>query len=338
MDKAFTEQLRADAAAGNKTAERFLIQASLAEGNADEIEAVLDGCVDPDHRRFLLAELRCFHDWPGTESWQDLLRQCASAGHREARFVMSVYREWAALSNLATSDKTTDDLEAADCFEWRAPEWSQALAGQGLVVERSGAFAPRAVIEHIRALLGPQLKASTVINPDSGQRMAHPVRINQCAQWLPEQLGWIGKLFETRLAQAGQYTVANGEVLSLLHYAPGQRYKAHYDCVNSQLAQSHEGQLQGGQRTLTVLLAMGDADLEGGETCFPFLKSATTMSTGELLRWNNTGEDGEPLRSSLHEGREVQAGEKWLLSKWVRERSTPYGKEICMAEQVPATN
>ena len=210
MDESFSEQLRTDAAAGNKTAERFLIQASLAVGNVEEIETLLERCADVEHRRFLVAELRCFHDWPGSESWQDLLRQGAASGHREARFIMSVYREWAEASGLLTPGDPTNQEKAADCFAWRLPEWSQVLSGQGLVVDRSSTFAPRIVIEHIRALLGPKLQASAVIDPANGQRMAHPVRVNQCAQWLPEHLGWIGKLLEIRLAQAGRYAVANG--------------------------------------------------------------------------------------------------------------------------------
>ena len=73
---------------------------------------------------------------------------------------------------------------------------------------------------------------------------------------------------------------------------------------------------------------MGNDDYTGGETRFPKLDVSVKGATGELVRFNNTDEDMQPLRASLHEGVPVESGEKWLLSKWVRERSTPYGREI----------
>ena len=42
---------------------------------------------------------------------------------------------------------------------------------------------------------------------------------------------------------------------------------------------------------------------------------------GDALLWSNVKPDGaiEPL--TLHEGRPPASGEKWLLSKWMRDRS-----------------
>ena len=118
---------------------------------------------------------------------------------------------------------------------------------------------------------------------------------------------------------------------SLLHYAPGQRYKAHLDCISERQATSADGIRQGGQRIMTLLLSLGDDGYGGGETWFPHLDAGVKADTGELLRFNNTDRDGQPLRSSLHAGQPVTHGEKWLLSKWVRERPTPYGGEIRLA-------
>jgi prolyl 4-hydroxylase len=266
---------------------------------------------DTRQQRFVEAELRCFHAWPGKPPWQEALRQCAEEGHDEARAVVAIYDAWG-----------WDD--------WCPPEWTSVILDKGLCVERSAAFAPPILVSYLRNLLGPQLKPSAVIDPDTGKPIAHPVRINQCAQWYPEHLGWVGKLFETRLAVSGGYRAARGEVPSLLHYTPGQRYKAHLDCISDKQAGSQEGLAQGGQRTLTILLALGDDGYDGGETWFPHLEAGARAATGELLRFNNTGDDGQALRSSLHAGQPITAGEKWLLSKWVRERETPYGREICL--------
>lgn len=334
MNADYRDRLRADADAGNRVAERLLLLDLLANDAADQIEDLLSRCGDSDHKRYLEAELCCFHGWPAQDSWQNLLRDCAAAGHGEARLVVSVYHAWARSSGTLAPDDTADDCSADGWDEWQPPEWTRLISGEGLAVERSTEFAPRTLIGYLRSLLGAQLRPSAVVDPDTGRAIAHPVRINQSAQWLPEHLGWIGKLFECRLARAGGYDVAHGEVPSLLHYQPGQRYKAHLDCIGRKLAESAEGQEQGGQRTLTLLLAMGNDDYEGGETYFPKLRAGAKAATGELLRFNNTDDDGQPLRSSLHEGQPVTASEKWLLSKWVREKTTPYGREIGLVTPV----
>jgi prolyl 4-hydroxylase len=200
----------------------------------------------------------------------------------------------------------------------------------GVNVTRSTTFATRALIGLLRSMLTPLLRPAAVVDPSSGKTIAHPVRINRVAQWLPEHLGWVGKLFECRLADAAGYPVENGEVLSLLHYQAGHRYKAHFDCLDSNHAASEAGRREGGQRTTTVLFAMGNDDVVGGETRFPRLNTSVKGATGEIVHFNNTSPAGQPLPASLHEGMLVESGEKWLLSKWVRESATPYGREIAL--------
>jgi len=305
-------RLIADAAAGNPVAERLLLLMLVASGDDDEIVAMLARIGDARHRRYVEAELSFFHAWAGELPWQEALQQCAAEGHGEARAVVAIYDAWG-------------------WDNWKPPEWTPVVTDKELRVERSATFAPPVLVDTLRNLLGPQLRPSAVIDPDTGKPIAHPVRINQCAQWYPEHLGWVGKLFERRLAAAGGFEVSHGEVPSLLHYTPGQRYKAHLDCISDKQAGSPEGRAQGGQRTLTILLALGDEGYEGGETWFPSVDAGAKAATGELLRFNNTDDDGQALRSSLHAGQPIIAGEKWLLSKWVRERETPYGREICLA-------
>jgi hypothetical protein len=338
MDEEYRQRLRADADSGNKIAERLLLNAWLAEENQDEIDELLDRYAakkDELGKKYLEAELSCFHGWPSEQSWQEMLRECCESGHREALFTSSVYREWAKFIGLSkSSDPAADELWDDAWLAWTAPNWTQIVEQDGVTVERSEEFAPSAVIGFVRAILGPQLSPSAVVNPKTGETMAHPVRINQSAQWFPETLGWAGKLFECRLADACGYSVSHGEVLNLLHYRPGQRYKTHVDCISTAQAQSPEGQVQGGQRLMTVLVAMGNNDFTGGETAFPRLKESIRLTTGQLLSFNNADKSGQPLPASLHEGRPVQSGEKWLLSKWVRQLPTPYGREVSLAGPV----
>jgi len=332
MDENYRNQLRADTEAGNKVAERLLIYGLLAEQQHEEIVALLNrmgqrsGAV---HRDFLEAELGCFHAWPSRMPWPDLLRECCDAGHSGARFVSAAYHDWAQCGGkLAHGADGNNKMWAEGWSDWTLPTWTTVIDCEGVKVERSNDFAPHALVGSLRSMLGSQLLPSTVIDPNSGTAMAHPVRINRSTQWLPEQLGWIGKLFECRLAESCGYDVAHGEVLNLLHYQRGQRYKPHLDSISSEQAGSSGGRAQGGQRTMTILMGMGNADFTGGETYFPKLEVGVQLGAGELLRFNNVDADGNPLQSSIHEGKPLESGEKWLLSKWVRQLPTPYGREI----------
>lgn len=341
MDEEIRQRLEHDAEAGNKVAERLLLNDWLAGDHADAIDRLLDRRLRDSAQdgRLLLAELACFHAWPADQPWQEMLCECCSSGHKEALFIASIYHDWAGLGEAAAllgrrinePDAAEDHMLWADGWDgWTPPAWETLIDRDGVAVACSSTFASRYMIGFLRSILAPQLRPSSVVDPASGQTMAHPVRINQCAQWHPEHLGWVGKLFECRLAEACGYDVANGEVLSLLHYRPGQRYKAHLDCIGTRQAESEQGQNEGGQRTMTVLLAMGNDDFTGGETHFPRLDARARAGTGELLRFNNTDAGDQPLPASLHEGTPVTTGEKWLLSKWVRKLPTPYGREICI--------
>lgn len=329
MDAEHLAQLQQDAESGNRIAERLLLLTWLGADQRDALGDYLAAIRDDSHRHYVTAELACFHAYDSDPHWSELLRDSAAAGHTEAQSMVSLYHDWARHCGLLNDD--ADDCSDPNWHAWQPPTWTTMAYGQGLTIEKSTAFIPRSLVNYLRQLLGPQLRPSVVVDPDSGQAIAHPVRVNRAAQWYPEALGWIGKLFECRLAVTGGYAVNQGEVASLLHYVPGQQYKAHYDCIPRKHVDSEEGQAQGGQRTHTLLLALGNDDYAGGETAFPHLDARVRTDTGELMRFNNTDDDGEPNRFSLHEGTPVTTGEKWLLSKWVREAPTPYGRELCLS-------
>ena len=58
----------------------------------------------------------------------------------------------------------------------------------------------------------------------------------------------------------------------------------------------------------------------GGRTRFAELALEIAPRTGTLLAWNNLGRDGLANRWSHHEGMPVEAGSKYVLTKWYRER------------------
>lgn len=126
-------------------------------------------------------------------------------------------------------------------------------------------------------------------------------------------------LLRVRISLLVSLPVPNMEPPQVLHYAPGQELRAHFDFV---LDDTESGSKS--DRAATFLLSLND-DFEGGET--EFLKTGLRVRgrTGDGLFFANL-RDGEPDRDSLHAGRPVTSGEKWLFSQWIR--NAPYAAAV----------
>ncbi|HEX5182818.1 MAG TPA: 2OG-Fe(II) oxygenase [Allosphingosinicella sp.] len=114
----------------------------------------------------------------------------------------------------------------------------------------------------------------------------------------------------------------HGETIQGQRYSVGQQFKEHHDFFHASEAYWPEQERQGGQRTWTAMIFLNEPEA-GGQTAFPKAGIQVTPRTGNLLVWNNLDEYGEPNVYSLHTGRPVEAGVKYVITKWYRER--PWG-------------
>lgn len=172
-----------------------------------------------------------------------------------------------------------------------------------------------------------ELGASYVVNGESGELLLSEVRTGEYAQLLPTMEDWILLDIEQRIAQITGVPMFNGELSNILHYQPGQEYKAHYDFFHPRDPGSTVAMQDGGQRIKTALCYIEPSEA-GGETAFPRLDISISGHQGQLIVFNNTTNDSAPLPLSLHQGLPVIKGEKWLLTKWLREQSTSYQKDL----------
>ena len=111
----------------------------------------------------------------------------------------------------------------------------------------------------------------------------------------------------------------HGETIQGQRYAVGQQFKPHHDFFYKTEAYWEEQQKSGGQRTWTAMAFLNEPE-GGGQTFFPKVNVRVTPRTGNLLLWNNLDEFGEPNPYSLHTGCPVEAGTKYVITKWYRER------------------
>jgi prolyl 4-hydroxylase len=112
---------------------------------------------------------------------------------------------------------------------------------------------------------------------------------------------------------------SHGETIQGQRYAVGQQFKAHHDFFYTDQPYWPEQERTGGQRTWTAMMFLNEPDA-GGQTAFPKAGVRVTPRTGNILIWNNLDEFGQPNMFSLHQGMPVEAGVKYVITKWYRER------------------
>jgi prolyl 4-hydroxylase len=124
---------------------------------------------------------------------------------------------------------------------------------------------------------------------------------------------------ETGINQLLGIAAEHGETVQGQRYAVGQQFKPHHDFFHTDQPYWPAMEKSGGQRTWTVMAFLNKPDA-GGQTAFPKAGLRITPAAGYLLIWNNLDISGEPNDFSLHQGVPVEAGVKYVITKWYRER------------------
>jgi len=182
-------------------------------------------------------------------------------------------------------------------------------------------FLQPAACQWIMERARPSLDAARVKNAEQGGANVHAIRTNTGMGFSLIDTDLVIQLTHARIAAAINAPVAHQEPTNILHYAPGQEYRPHFDFIDPGVAHFARELQTVGQRTVTFLIYLND-DYEGGATTFPRLDWSFKGKAGDALAfWNVT--DGKPDQRTLHAGRPTTDGVKWLFSKWVRDRALP---------------
>ncbi len=164
----------------------------------------------------------------------------------------------------------------------------------------------------------PHLQPSTVIDPVTGDATQHPTRKAYATHFGPNFEDLVAGRLNRLIATATGTTRAQAEPLALLRYQPGGEYKPHMDSFESgQQPTTGTRWDTAGQRILTALLYLNDG-YGGGETEFSRIGLTIKGQMGDLLVFANVQADGTPDKLSLHAGKPVTQGQKWLGSRWIR--------------------
>jgi prolyl 4-hydroxylase len=127
---------------------------------------------------------------------------------------------------------------------------------------------------------------------------------------------------DERIAAFSRLNPLYGEPMQGQRYEVGQEFKAHTDYFEPQSVDYEKYTSVAGQRTWTVMIYLNDVQA-GGATRFKAIDKVVQPEAGKLLAWNNRRPDGSPNPSTIHHAMKVRAGEKYVVTKWFRER--PWG-------------
>jgi prolyl 4-hydroxylase len=164
-----------------------------------------------------------------------------------------------------------------------------------------------------------RLKRSTTVNPDTGKEDVIRNRTSEGIWYQRGEDSFIERM-DRRISSLMNWPVENGEGLQILHYGTTGEYRPHFDYFPPDQPGSAVHTAQGGQRVATLVIYLNDVP-DGGETIFPEAGMSVAAQQGGAVyfRYMNGQRQLDPL--TLHGGAPVLAGDKWIMTKWMRERA-----------------
>jgi hypothetical protein len=250
-------------------------------------------------------------DWPRA---LDYLQRAAELGFTPAQEQLRLLAggsgsDWAGL------------CRAVDLKAWRAGPAPRTLNDDPSLRVFEGLL-PAAVCAWLIARGRERLRPAQVYDARSGGPKADGSRRNSAAEFALADMDLVLLMVRERLGAATGLPVAGMQGPQVLHYAVGECFTPHHDFLDPSVEGHARDLALRGQRIATVLVYL-NADLEGGETDFPLIGARYRGGVGDGLAFANVDAAGQPDRRTLHAGLPPMAGEKWLLSQWVRDRAPP---------------
>lgn len=166
------------------------------------------------------------------------------------------------------------------------------------------------------ALAAQRLARSETVQVDTGASEVNDARTSDGMFFERGEFDVCVRL-EARLAALFGWPVENGEGLQVLRYRPGAEYKPHYDYFDIDRPGTPAILKRGGQRVASIVCYL-NTPTRGGATTFPDVGLEVAPVRGHAVFFSYD----RPLPStrSLHGGAPVLEGEKWVATKWLRER------------------
>jgi prolyl 4-hydroxylase len=180
-----------------------------------------------------------------------------------------------------------------------------------------------ALIERAR----PRLVASTIVDPATGRDVVTPHRTSRGMFFRLEEDALIARL-DRRISEIMNLPVENGEGFQVLHYPTGAVNTPHFDFLQPTSPANQASIARSGQRVSTLIAYLNEVE-DGGETVFPEAGWSVSPHPGSAVYFEYCNRFGQVDSRTVHAGNAVGRGEKWVLTKWMRQR------RFISAEHIP---
>lgn len=164
-----------------------------------------------------------------------------------------------------------------------------------------------------------KLKRSTTVEPATGAFAVIANRSSEGTYFTINADSFIARL-DQRVSALMNFPVDHGEGLQILHYNGGGEYRPHFDYFPPDEPGSAMQMKVGGQRVSTLVMYLNDVEA-GGATVFPKLGLRVCPTKGSAVYFEYTNSQSQVDPMTLHAGAPVTRGEKWIVTKWMRQRS-----------------
>ena len=174
-------------------------------------------------------------------------------------------------------------------------------------------------VEECEALIAaatPRLARSLTVATRTGGVEVNPERTSN-GMFFTRGENPVVQRVEERIARLVNWPVVNGEGIQVLQYGPGAEYRPHYDYFDPGEPGTPTILQRGGQRVATIVMYLAEPQ-KGGGTVFPDIGLEVAPKRGNAVFFSY--DRPHPSSHSLHGGAPVIAGEKWIATKWLRER------------------
>jgi prolyl 4-hydroxylase len=174
--------------------------------------------------------------------------------------------------------------------------------------------------DYIIKLAQPNLIASQVVDEQNAGEATDRRRTSRGFFLSKHRNDRILNRIEKHISSITGLPIENGEDLHVLHYGIGGEYQPHFDYFNPATPGGADCLRRGGQRVASVIMYLNTPEA-GGETIFPRAKISITPTKGDAVLFYNCTPSGIVDPNSFHGGAPVKGGEKWIMTKWIRERA-----------------
>lgn len=170
--------------------------------------------------------------------------------------------------------------------------------------------------DELVALAQARLSRSQTVDPASDASEVNAARTSEGMFFNRAENALCARI-EARIAALLHWPEENGEGLQVLRYRTGAEYKPHFDYFDPDQPGTPAVIQRGGQRVASLVMYLNSPG-QGGATVFPDVALEVAPLKGNAVFFSY--ERPHASTRTLHGGAPVLEGEKWVATKWLRER------------------